>query len=131
VAVLVLVAILAAFGPRLVSGATPQQYLGIWGVVSVIATGLAFAAWPSLGRVLLAYALAARLPVIGVMWLAIHRGWGTHYDAAPPGFPPVPPMVRWLWTGVLPQMTVWIAWTVVVGMLFGALGWVVAQRRPE
>ena len=64
-------------------------------------------------------------------WFAIQGDWGTHYDAPPPGFPVVPPMARWLWTGVLPQMTIWIAWTVVVGMLFGAFGWVVAERRAE
>ena len=131
VAALVLVPILAAVGSRLELASTAQGHLAMWGVVSVIAAVLALVAWPALGRVLLAYAFAARLPVVAVMWLAIRGEWGTHYDAPPPGFPPIPPMARWLWTGVLPQMTIWVAWTVIVGTLFGAAAWVVVERRAE
>jgi hypothetical protein len=98
-------------------------------VGAVAAVLVAFAAWPALGRALLAYAVLARFPVVVVMWAAIRWSWGTHYDAPPPGFPSLPPTPRWLWTGVLPQLTIWIAWTVVVGALFGALGWYVASRR--
>jgi hypothetical protein len=131
IAALAVVPILAWLGSRLASTATSQGHLVLWAVVSGLAAAFALVAWPALGRVLLVYALAARLPVVAAMWFAIQGNWGTHYDAPPPGFPAVPPMARWLWTGVLPQMTIWIAWTVVVGTLFGALGWVVAERRAE
>ena len=128
---LVSVPVLVWLGSRLASTETSQDHFVLWAVVSGLAAACALVAWPALGRVLLVYALAARLPVVVIMWFAIQGDWGTHYDAPPPGFPAVPPMARWLWTGVLPQMTIWIAWTVVVGMLFGAFGWVVAERRAE
>jgi hypothetical protein len=88
-----------------------------------------FAAWPALGRPLLAYAYAARVPVAGVMALAIWRSWGTHYDLPPPGFPAMPLVRRWLWIALLPQMTLWVAWTTAIGGVFGALGWRAARRR--
>lgn len=122
--------VLAAAGARLESASTPQGYLVVWGVSAALGGSLALWAWPLLGRALLIYALAARIPVLAVMWFAIQGDWGTHYDAAPPGFPPVPPLARWLWTGLLPQTTVWIAYTLVAGALGGVLGWVVAERRP-
>jgi hypothetical protein len=130
-AALVLAPILAWLGSRLDSASTATGHLVVWGVVSAIVASLAFLAWPALGRVLVVYAFAARLPVVAVMWLAIRGDWGTHYDAPPPGFPSMPPDPRWLWTGVLPQMTIWVAWTLVVGALAGALGWLVASRRTD
>ena len=42
--------------------------------------------WPQFFKVLLAYALAARVPVVLVMFLAFWRQWGTHYDALPSGW---------------------------------------------
>lgn len=126
---LVLVPILALLAPRLGLGGSATAHLAVWAVVAVIAGGVAFAAWPRLVRTLLAYAVLARVPVVAVMWAATRWGWGTHYDAPPPGFPSLTPTVRWMWTGVLPQLTIWVSWTVVVGALFGALGWYAASRR--
>ena len=77
------------------------------------------------------YAAAARLPVALVMALAIRGRWGTHYDAPPPGFPALFPMARWLWTGLLPQTTIWIAFTLAVGMCSAAAGVWLASRRPR
>jgi hypothetical protein len=131
VAALVLAPILAWLGSRLESASTAIGHLVLWAVVSVIVAALAFLAWPKLGSVLVAYAVAARLPVVAVMWFAIRGNWGTHYDAPPPSFPPLPPDPRWLWTGVLPQLTIWVGWTLVVGVLFGAVGWVVASRQTD
>lgn len=104
--------------------------LALWGVVSALVAAVAFATWPALGRPLLAYAWAARVPVILVMALAIWKGWGTHYDVPPPGFPAMPPLRRWLWIGLLPQATMWVAWTMVTGTIAGALGWRAARRVP-
>src|SRR3989304_3439118 len=61
------------------------------------------ASCPALGQLLVAYAVAARIPVAVVMLFAILAGWGTHYDAPPPVFPAMLPLRRWLWTGLLPQ----------------------------
>jgi hypothetical protein len=102
----------------------------LWAVVSVLVAAVALAAWPALGRLLLAYAWTARFPVMLVMALAIWKGWGTHYDVPPPGFPAMPPLKRWLWTGLLPQATMWVAWTMVTGTIAGALGWRAARRVP-
>jgi len=128
-AALVLAPALAWLGSRLESASTATGLITVWAVASVIAAILAFAAWPRLGAVLVTYAFAARVPVAGIMWLAIQRNWGTHYDAPPPGFPAMTPDSRWLWTGLLPQMTIWVSGTVMVGALFGALGWLAASRR--
>jgi hypothetical protein len=112
-------------------GLPPTMFL----VAFVVSLGLAFVpwkAWPELGKTLFAYALAARIPVTLVMLLAIYGSWGTHYDVLPPD--PTPellsagPLARWFYIGLLPQMTIWIANTVLVGTLFGAL--VVAVAKP-
>ena len=74
------------------------------------------------GRIQLAYGLAARIPVAIVMLIAIYANWGTHYDVAPPtGLPDVGPFLKWVIIGLLPQMTTWIAFTILVGALFGAI----------
>ena len=104
--------------------------LGVYAVVSIVGLVLAFRAWPGLGRVLLAYGLAARVPVVLVMLAAILGNWGTHYDALPPGAPDMAPIPKWLLIGVLPQMTVWLWFTSVIGGLFGLVAGALAGRRP-
>ena len=103
--------------------------LAVFAVAAVAAAAVALPAWPRLGRVLLAYALAARVPVALLMLFAIVGSWGTHYDAAPPGLRPMSPFEKWLWIGALPQLTIWIAYTVVLGGVFGLAAGVVAARR--
>ena len=102
----------------------------------LISLGTAFLpwkAWPDLGRTLLAYALAARIPVVIVMLVAIFGNWGTHYDVLPPNPPPglvaAGPLGRWFFIGLLPQLTIWIANTVLVGTVLGAA--LVALARPK
>ena len=112
-------------------GMDPQslRMLLVFVVASVVAVPVAMLAWPALGRTLLAYAFAARVPVVLVMLAAILGNWGTHYDVPPPNFPEMGPLPRWLWIGLLPQMTIWIAFTVVIGGLFGIVAGAVAARR--
>jgi hypothetical protein len=102
--------------------------LGVYAVVSIVGLVLAFRAWPGLGRVLLAYGLAARVPVALVMLAAIFGNWGTHYDVLPPGAPDMAPFPKWLLIGVLPQMTVWLWFTSVIGGLFGLVAGAAAGR---
>jgi hypothetical protein len=83
--------------------------------------------WPALGRTLFAYGLAARIPVAIVMLFASLENWGTHYDAAPAGFPTMEPLTRWFLIGLLPQVTVWVSFTVVIGALFA--GFAVLGRK--
>jgi hypothetical protein len=64
------------------------------------------------------------------MLAAILGNWGTHYDVPPsPEFPAMAPLAKWFAIGVLPQMTIWIWFTVVVGSLFGILAGAVAKRQ--
>ena len=94
-------------------------------VVSLIAIVLIRRAWPRLGTLLLGYALAARLPVIITMLGATLNGWETVYDVSPYS----------VLAGLLPQLTVWIGFTVVVGSLAGGLamalrGWMRDEKNP-
>jgi hypothetical protein len=114
-----------------VAGMDPNSRLTLlfFLVVAVVATAIAVKAWPELWRVLLAYGLAARIPVAIVMLIAIFGDWGTHYDVPPsPDFPPMAPLAKWFWIGLLPQMSVWIAFTVIVGMLFGLVAVAIFRR---
>lgn len=115
-------------------GMSPTSFslFGVYVVLSVVGAVLAYKGWPALGRTLFVYALAARIPVMVVMLFAILGNWGTHYDVAPPNFPAMSPVAKWLAIGVLPQATVWIWFTMALGALFGALTAAVSgrARRP-
>jgi hypothetical protein len=100
---------------------SPVAQLGIFTLISWLAIAVARPGWPSLWRVLLAYGLAARIPVLVVMFLSIFLGWDTHYAKPRPDFPPMGPWGLFFWTALLPQLSVWIYLTVVAGMFFGAL----------
>ena len=85
--------------------------------------------WPSLSRILLAYGLAARIPVIIVMFFAIKGNWGTHYDGPPPGFPEMGWFPKFLIIGLLPQLLLWVAFTMIIGALVGAIAVAIARKR--
>jgi len=108
-----------------------RRLLLVFVVAAIAAIFVAFRAWPALGRVLLAYGLAARIPVAAIMLVAIHVGSGTHYEKGAPGFPEMGALAKWFWIGFLPQMTVWIAFTVVVGALCGGLAVLAVARGPK
>ena len=126
---LVLLPAVGAVGAAAGLGQTSVSMLVLVAVASVVAIVVAFKAWPELGRVLVAYGLAARIPVAIVMLIAIFANWGTHYDVPPtPDFPQMAPLTKWFFIGLLPQMTVWIAFTVVIGMLFGLIAVAIVHR---
>ena len=77
--------------------------------------------WPRLFKSLLIYGLAARIPVAIVMFFAFRGNWGTHYDAVPPEMPAMGLIAKYLWLGFFPQLTLWVAFTVLSGMLFGTI----------
>ena len=101
-----------------------------WMLASVAAVVLSASLWPALWRTLLAYAFAARIPVVLVMLAAIFGNWGTHYDVAPPDFPQYSPLMKWVLIGLLPQLTIWFFMTVLVGLFVGGLTALVVKRRP-
>ena len=100
----------------------------LFAVGSLVGLGVAYQGWPALGRTLVAYGLAARIPVAVIMLLAIFGNWGTHYELGPPDFPAMAPLAKWVWIGLVPQMTLWMAFTVIVGGLFGSLAVAVTRR---
>jgi hypothetical protein len=102
-------------------------------LLSLAVSFLPYRTWPELARTLFLYALAARVPVVIVMLFAMYGKWGTHYDFLPPDSPPallaMGPLELWFFGGFIPQLTVWIAYTVLVSTLLGAA--VVAVMKPK
>lgn len=101
----------------------------LWAVVLVGAAILvALVAWPRLSGALFVYALLARIPVIVITFLAVSRGWDTHYVKLPPEFalPAETSLPVFL---SMPQATFWIAFTMLVGGVFGCLGAALARRK--
>lgn len=134
-AVLGLVATAAVIGGSIALGVMGDGKFDMMGLVlftSAIAIGaaIAWSGWPELGRTLLAYAFAARIPVAAVMLIAMIANWGTHYDVAPPGFPEMGVLAKWLMIGAIPQLTTWIAFTVLTGALTGSVAGAITSRRP-
>jgi hypothetical protein len=81
--------------------------------------------WGAFGKALVAYAFAARIPVLVVMYLAMAgnggAGWGTHYDAVPAEFANAGLAKKFIDLAILPQMTLWIGWTAAVGSVLGTI----------
>jgi hypothetical protein len=89
--------------------------------------------WWNLYKTLLLYGLAARIPVIIVMGLAIHGDWGTHYDTFPAGsLSKASRMAQFLQGGVLTQLIWWVLiWTVGSGMLTGLIAAFIRSRKTS
>jgi hypothetical protein len=111
----------------------PQQSLTtlwIFVVAAIVGVVIAMQAWPALGRTLLGYGLAARIPVVAVMLLAMLGNWGTHYDVPPSAdFPAMGTLAKWFTIGLVPQLTIWIWYTIVLGALFGIVAAAIARRQ--
>ncbi|HSB10026.1 MAG TPA: hypothetical protein VLM38_11125 [Blastocatellia bacterium] len=102
------------------------------GIASILAAVIQRKAWPALFKTLLAYGLAARIPVTIIMFFAIKGHWGTHYDGPPPGFPAdITWFPKFILIGVIPQLFFWVAFTVVFGSLFGAIAVAMANRSKH
>ncbi|HXB53948.1 MAG TPA: hypothetical protein VN461_04135 [Vicinamibacteria bacterium] len=128
-------ALVPALGFGAVKLGLPAQGFAAFGtflVLSLIGAVVAYRAWPALGQTLLAYGLAARIPVTIVMLFAILGNWGTHYDVSPPDLRDMNPIAKWFLIGVLPQLTIWIWFTIAGGAVLGTLAVAVTGRgrRP-
>jgi hypothetical protein len=108
---------------------SPVAQLAIFTVAAWLALLIARPGWPALWRVLIAYALTARIPVLLIMAVSIFGGLDTHYAKPRPDFPPMGPAGLFFWTALLPQLAVWIFLTVVVGLIFGSLAAALVARR--
>jgi len=88
--------------------------------------------WKNLAKTLWVYGLAARIPVIIIMGLAIFGQWGTHYDAFPPPLDTMSPAMTFLLGGVVFQLVLWIGfWTVGVGTLVGVVATKVLGSKAQ
>jgi hypothetical protein len=109
----------------------PGKYALIY-ILMAAGAALVFPGWPELWRALVAYAYAARIPVALVMFFAMRGRWGTHYDALPPQYAGLAGFwQQYLRMAVLPQLILWVSFTIVVGALFGTVVAAIARAvRP-
>jgi hypothetical protein len=117
---------------RLLRVGFPQILIFAW-LTMVIAAALQYPGWPELFRTLVAYGLAARIPVAIIMLLAMAGNWGTHYDYVGTPFRTSMGFVAgYLWLAFFPQLIFWVSFTVVLGSLGGAITAPLTRRRlPE
>jgi hypothetical protein len=102
--------------------------LSVFVVAFFVGVAIAILAWPALGRTLLAYGLAARIPVALLMLVAMLGNWGTHYDARPSYPPQMSALGWWVAIGLVPQLSFWMWYTVGLGALFGIVAAAIARR---
>jgi hypothetical protein len=101
----------------------------LFNLMAVSMAVLASRGWPALAQTLFFYGLAARVPVAIVALVAMYARWGTHYELGPPGLPAMGTFATWLAIGLAPQMFFWIAFTIIVGGLFGSLAALAVRPR--
>ena len=74
------------------------------------------------------YGYAARIPVAILMFFAFQGNWGTHYDSLPPTAPTLSLWPKFIWFGFLPQMIVWVSFTLMAGSLIGGIAVALVPR---
>ena len=98
-------------------------------VIILIAIYIMRAAWPDYWRIMVSYAIAARVPVIVIMFYAIRGNWGTHYDAVPPDVTFPDWYAKFVQAGLIPQIFLWIPFTVILCGLLGILTATILRRK--
>lgn len=98
-------------------------------LLMIVAAALQFVPWSGLAKTLIVYAYAARIPVAVIMYFAIRGSWGTHYDALPPEAIPTSFWPKYLEIALIPQLIFWIAYTIVLGVLLGAV-FTALRKKP-
>lgn len=96
---------------------------------AALAALVALAAWPRMWVTNLIYGLLARIPVVGITYVACQRNWDTHHTKlGPDNLQVADPMVKAFWLSV-PQLTIWPVFTILVGGLFATLGALLFKPR--
>ena len=124
VIIMAVVGVLIVIGGTLLIGGSPTTNLqfAVVFLSMIVAAVIQYPAWPKLFKTLLAYGYAARIPVAIIMYFAIRGRWGTHYDVLPNDqFVDSGVWSTYLQIGLLPQMILWPAFTVIAGALFGGI----------
>lgn len=125
---LVILLLLYSFLRRLTVG-FPQILIFIW-LAMAIPAAIQPLGWPELFKTLLAYGLAARIPVVIIMFFAMRGDWGTHYDFV--GMPEqfqMPLWPRFFWLAFFPQLVFWVAFTILMGSLTGSIAFALFGGR--
>jgi hypothetical protein len=115
--------------PPLVRIGFPRILIVIW-LIMVVAAGIQLPGWPALFKTLFACGFASRIPVVVVMFFAMHGNWGTHYDYV--GMPPQFQMsfVReFFWLAFFPQLVFWVAFTILIGSVGGIIAVAMVRWR--
>lgn len=97
---------------------------------SLLAGLCAFHAWRELGRLLIAYAIAARVPVMALAFVDAFLGLGTHYGRLAQGAPEYAALPRAL-VLCLAQAVFWVPLTLLCGGLAGLLALALGRRRAR
>ncbi len=104
------------------------EFLGDWkqrGLAMCIGTSvvglLALVAWPAGWTTNAFFGVLSRAPIVLIQYIAVAKGWDTHYSKAHPSIPKDPDSVLFALT--LAQATLWpLAFTTLVGGLFATIG---------
>ena len=125
------VGILILLGAAFLAGQPPiaTWKMAVLFALTIVAIAVQYPAWPKLFKTLLAFGYAVRIPVAILMYFAIRGQWKTHYDVLPPNFTDTGFWSTYMQIGFLPQMILWIAFTVVIGGLFAGVAAAIAGRR--
>jgi hypothetical protein len=114
---------------RLAMSPTPWA-MAVGAAGSVFAGICAFHAWRELGRLLFAYAIAARVPVMALAFADVFLELGTHYGKLAPGAAEYAALPRAL-VLCLAQAVFWVPLTLLGGGLAGLLAAALARRRAR
>jgi len=77
--------------------------------------------WSRFVKTLVAYGLAARIPVVIVMYLALRGHWGTHFDNPSVLYAHLAFWPMFLYFSALPQLIFWVVFTIISGCLLGTI----------
>jgi hypothetical protein len=107
---------------------TDWKQRGLAFCVGCSVTGLfALIAWPAGWLVNAFFGVLTRAPIVLIQYVAIHKGWNTHYSKAHPEVPVDPDSVAFALT--LAQATFWpLAFTTLVGGFCATLGAATVRR---
>jgi hypothetical protein len=117
-----------------VSFLAEAQFTGKLGLGYLMMAGgaaLQFPAWWRFSKTQLAYAYAARIPIAVIMLLALRGRWGTHFDNVQARYAQMSFWPAYLYFALLPQLVLWVCYTVVSGSLLGTIAGAFVDPGPR
>ena len=93
----------------------------------LLTTAVSFVAFRRAALTLFVYGILARIPVIVVTWIAVEKGWATHYSTMAEGFI-TPPHDELFFNLLMPQVMFWPFFTVFAGTVTASIGALLAGK---